>query len=32
MNYVSDLLNGISNANFVIDRVVSVESRNGVNS
>ena len=32
MNYVSNLSNGISNANFVTDRTVSVEIRNGVNS
>ena len=31
MNYVSNLPNGISNANFITDRAVSVEIRNGVN-
>ena len=31
MNYVSNLPNGISNVNFITDRPVSVEIRNGVN-
>jgi len=30
--YVSILLNWISNANFITDRAVSVEIRNGANS
>ena len=32
MNYVSNLLNGISNANFIIDRAVRVEIINSANS
>jgi len=30
ITYVSNLLNGISNANFITDRAVSVQIRNGV--
>jgi len=32
INYVSNLLNGISNVNFIADRAVSVKIRNCVNS
>jgi len=31
MNYVINLPNGISKANFITDSTVSVEIRNGVN-
>jgi len=31
IDYVSNLHNWISNANFITDRAVSVEIRNGVN-
>ena len=31
MDYVSNLLNGISNANFITDKAVSVEIISGAN-